>query len=287
MLTSAYCAGDCAGARRHGTHHGMTSQAVRGSGHASRTMSRSAPHSATCRRPGPKRASTVSTATAWRRPACSRPWPSSSRPMARRPPARFAEGLASAHPQRRILGRTCRSNKCVVRAGRCGSARACPPYSLANRGRLQVELGGVTNSVASHAAPCLVAPCADAAGERHRAGAEQGPHRNDQAAPGGGERPERPAARRQHQFQVDAQSRAIFRSRPISSPIRRGCRRRWRARASASWPRRARGDLQQLVAVDAGGRSDAGFSFTEDKDPVAFWKANYPRFRGDRGRCRS
>jgi hypothetical protein len=40
------------------------------------------------------------------------------------------------------------------------------------------------------------------------------------------------------------------------------------------------GDLQKLVAVMQTSEIIPVFSFTEDKDPIAFWKANYPDSEG-------
>jgi hypothetical protein len=40
------------------------------------------------------------------------------------------------------------------------------------------------------------------------------------------------------------------------------------------------GDLQKLVAVMQTSETIPVFSFTEDKDPIAFWKANYPDSEG-------
>ena len=40
------------------------------------------------------------------------------------------------------------------------------------------------------------------------------------------------------------------------------------------------GDLQQLVTLMQAGDPMPVFSFTEDKDPIAFWKANYPDSAG-------
>jgi hypothetical protein len=40
------------------------------------------------------------------------------------------------------------------------------------------------------------------------------------------------------------------------------------------------GDLQKLVAVMQTSDPMPVFSFTEDKDPIAFWKANYPDSEG-------
>jgi hypothetical protein len=40
------------------------------------------------------------------------------------------------------------------------------------------------------------------------------------------------------------------------------------------------GDLQKLVAVMQMSETIPVFSFTEDKDPIAFWKANYPDSEG-------
>jgi hypothetical protein len=40
------------------------------------------------------------------------------------------------------------------------------------------------------------------------------------------------------------------------------------------------GDLQKLVRVMQQSETMPVFSFTEDKDPIAFWKANYPHSAG-------
>jgi hypothetical protein len=40
------------------------------------------------------------------------------------------------------------------------------------------------------------------------------------------------------------------------------------------------GDLQQLVTIMQASDPTPVFSFTEDKDPIAFWKANYPDSAG-------
>jgi hypothetical protein len=40
------------------------------------------------------------------------------------------------------------------------------------------------------------------------------------------------------------------------------------------------GDLQQLVTIMQASDPMPVFSFTEDKDPIAFWKANYPDSAG-------
>jgi hypothetical protein len=40
------------------------------------------------------------------------------------------------------------------------------------------------------------------------------------------------------------------------------------------------GDLQKLVTVMQSNETLPVFSFTEDKDPIAFWKANYPDSAG-------
>ena len=265
-----------------------------------RTTSRSGRRSAISTPRGSRRASTASTAIAWRRPACSPPSPNSSRPTARKPP-RVSPRASPAHPQRRILPRGHGPAVAAIRPARSRRRRRdrSDLWELGSLERIPADRIGMRSGSLVCACPyrktgshfsgtCSGNPCAAAgraARQRFRASGRLAAVAN----------------RRSHPccawafcwlLTLVASAGALAQTAPnqsrptghvlplppasVAEVITDLSRRRRRSRAPASLhpDRGSSGDLAQFAALV--NEATPVFSFTDEKDPIAFWKANYP-----------
>src|SRR5262249_6408127 len=241
-------------------------------------MSRNGLRSATSTQPGPKRASTVSMGTAWRRRACSPPLPNSSRPTARRrrrvSPRVLPGASATANSPSPWRGNRPSAARWLglgaERAPRLAARLALRPLatdsvllidwrrSSFGRRRMLLRIGLRLLLLALAAGGSVVAPT------NLRGEAAKPP---DASAPAPVEPSQGSADKgKGHLAPASFVPEIITDLSRLPAPVAR-TRERLLAAARS-------GDLQQLAALM--NDSMPIFSFTDDKDPVAFWKTNYP-----------